>query len=141
MRWQVALALLGWSLTAPLLNAQTRVAKLPSSPAGKGMLCSRVGKVLGRNVFSQSFLLKRDDGQVETVPFSRWTAFFKVPTISNAGKHQEIEPTEIRLGDRLCVLLDSSGATSTLILVLDQVRPLINIAAAQEMSIVADVRN
>ena len=76
-------------------------------------------EVLGRNVFAQTFVLKQEDRQMETVPFSRWTQFFKISPNSRSGRPREIQPIDIRLGDRLCVLLDPSEATAKLILVLE----------------------
>src|SRR5665213_4244233 len=100
-------------LSTPFMAAQGTLARLPSSPTDVKATCSRVGEVLGRDVFAQTFLLKSNVGQMEIVPFSRWTAFFKIPTDSRSGRPREIEPTDIRLGDRLCVLLDPSESTAT----------------------------
>jgi len=122
---QTTLAFLTWVLSVPLLAAQQNVAKLPSPSADAEAFCSRVGEVLGREVFAQTFLLKHDDGQTETVPFSRWTEFFRISPDSRSGKPREIEPTDIRLGDRLCVLLDLSEASARLILVLERARALV----------------
>ena len=129
---QTILALFAWFLNVSLLAAQGKLAKLPSSPADAGASCSRVGEVLGRDVFAQTFLLKQDDGQMETVPFSRWTGFFKILPDSRSGRPREIEPTDIRLGDRLCVLLDLSEASARLILVLERARTPVKIAAVQQ---------
>jgi hypothetical protein len=130
MYQQTTLAFLTWVLSVPLLAAQQNLAKLPSpSRDGEGF-CTRVGEVLGRDVFAQSFLLKQADGQMETVPFSRWTEFFKISTDLRSGKPREIEPTNIRIGDRLCVLLDPSEATARLILVAERVRAVVKMAAA-----------
>ena len=129
MHRQAVLVLLTWVLSVPFLVAQAKLAKLPSSPGGAAF-CSRVGEVRGRDAFAQTFLLKQDDGQMETVPFSRWTEFFKISPDSRRGNSREIEPTDIQLGDRLCVLLDPSEATARLILVLERVRALVKIAAA-----------
>jgi hypothetical protein len=90
---------------------------------------------MGRDVFAQTFLLKRDDGQMETVPFSRWTRFFKISLDSRDGRPREIDPTDIRLGDRLCVLLDPSEATAKLILILEQVRGPFKLAAVRRTSL------
>jgi hypothetical protein len=127
---QTMLALFTWFLSVPFLAAQGKLAKLPSSPADAGASCSRVGEVLGRDVFAQTFLLKQDDGQMETVPFSRWTEFFKISPDSRSGRPREIEPTDIRLGDRLWVLLDLREASARLILVLE--RAPVKIAAVQQ---------
>jgi hypothetical protein len=85
--------------------------------------------VQGQNVFAQTFVLKQEDRQMETVPFSRWTGFFKISPNSRSGRPREIEPTDIRLGDRLCVLLDPSEATAKLILVLEPAPALLKMAA------------
>ncbi len=116
---QTILAFLIWFLIMP---AEGKLAKLPQSPADAGAFCSHVGEVRGRHVFAQTFLLEQNHGQMETVPFSRWTEFFKISRDLRGRNLWEIEPTDILLGDRLCVLLDPSGATSRLILVLDRVR-------------------
>lgn len=125
---QTILAFLTWFLGVSVAG-QGRVANLPS-PAEAGASCSRAGEVLGRNVFAQTFLLKLDDGQMETVPFSRWTEFLKTSRNSKSRNPREIEPTGIRPGDRLCVLLDPSEATARLIVVLEPVRALVKRAAA-----------
>jgi hypothetical protein len=129
---QTIFALLTWFLSAPFLTAQGKLAKLPSSPADAGASCSRVGEVLGWDVFAQTFLLQKNDGRMETVPFSRWTGFFKISPDSRSGRRREIEPTDIRLGDRFCVLLDPSEATARLILVLERVRAPVKIAALHQ---------
>ena len=80
---------------------------------------------MGRDAFAQTFELKRyDNGQIETVPYSRWTAFFKTRAGSKNARPREIEPTDIRVGDRLCILLDPSEATAAFILVVEEVRTL-----------------
>ena len=127
---QTMLVFLTGFLGMSFLAGQERVAKLPSSPAEAGVSCNRAGKVLSRNVFAQTFLLKLDDDQIETVAFSRWTEFLKISPTSGSRKSREIEPTEIRPGDRLCVLLDPSEATARFILVLEPVRALAKTAAA-----------
>lgn len=127
---QTVLAFLTWFLGVSFVAGQGSLAKLPSPPAEAGASCSRVGGVLGRNAFARTFLLKLDDGQIETVPFSRWTEFLKISPNSRSRNPREIEPTDIRPGDRLCVLFDPSEATARLILVLEPVRALVKIAAA-----------
>jgi hypothetical protein len=87
-------------------------------------------------MFAQSFLLKQDDGEMETVPFSRWTEFFKISPDSREGNPREIEPADMRLGDQLCVLLDPSGATARSILVLERPRTPIRIAAGEPLQLV-----
>src|ERR1700674_4183596 len=120
MYWHIILVFLTLFVSAPLLAAQGKPASLPASSPDAGASCSRVGEVLGRNVFAQTLLLKPENRQVETVPFSRWTGFFKTSPDSRSGRPREIEPTDIRLGDRLCVLLDPSEASARLILVLER---------------------
>jgi hypothetical protein len=127
---RIMLALLTCSPCGPFLAAQGTLAKLPSSSAGPGASCSRAGEVLGRDLVAQGFLLKQDDGRTEAVPFSRWTSFFKILPGSKSGATREIEPTDIRMGDRLCVVLDASEATARLILVLNLPRALVKMAAA-----------
>ena len=120
MHRQTRLACLAFFFSMPFMAAQGTLATLPSSLADAKASCSRAGEVLRRDVFAQTFLLKPDVGQTETVPFSRWTGFFKVSADSRSGRPHEIEPTDIRVGDRLCVLLDSSEATATMILVVER---------------------
>ena len=122
-------------LSVPLFAAQGRPAKLPASPADAISSCSRLGEVMGRDVFAQTFLLKPDDGQMETVPFSRWTWFFKISLDSRDGRPREIEPTDIRLGDRLCAVLDPTEATAKLILILERVRGPFKLAAVHRASV------
>jgi hypothetical protein len=125
---QTTLAFLTVFLGVSLLAGQERLAKLMTSPAEAGASCSRIGKVLSRNVFAQTFLLKLADCQMETVPFSRWTEFLQISPNSRSRNPREIEPTDIRPGDRLCVLLDPSEATSRLIVVLEPVHALVSAA-------------
>lgn len=127
---QTILAFLTGFLGVSLLAGQERLAKLPTSPAEAGSSCNRAGRVVSRNVFAQTFLLKLDDDQIETVAFSRWTEFLNISPASKSPHSREIEPTEIRPGDRLCVLLDPSEATARFILVLEPVRALAKTAAA-----------
>lgn len=102
---------------AVFLNAlQGSMVKPPASPKVDAP-CSRRGEVVGRDVFAQTFLLKPDDGKTETLPFSRWTRFFRLSLDSRNVQPREIEPTAIRLGDRMYVVLDPSEATAELILV------------------------
>jgi hypothetical protein len=132
MYWHTILVFLTLFVSAPLLAAQGKPASLPASSPDAGASCSRVGEVLGRNVFAQTFLLKPENRQVETVPFSRWTGFFKTSPDSRSGRPREIEPTDIRLGDRLCVLLDPSEASARLILVLERPRAPVKTAGVQQ---------
>lgn len=128
---QMTFSFVAWFLSVPFLAAQPNLAKLPSSPTDEEALCGRVGEVAGRDSFAQSFLLRHADGQIETVPFSRWTVFFTISPDARSGKpRREIEPADIQRGDRLCVLLDPSEATARLILVLKRVRAPIKMTAA-----------
>jgi len=135
MYWHTILVFLTWFVSAPLFAAQGKPARLPSSPPDAGASCSRVGEVRGHDVFTQTFLLKQEDGQMETVPFSRWTEFFKILSDSRSGRPREIEPADIRLGDRLCVLLDPSEATAKLILVLEPARAPVKMAAIVQQAV------
>jgi hypothetical protein len=84
--------------------------------SGGAALC---GEVQALDLFAQSFLIRQDRGKVETVPFSRWTEFFRIlPDAKGETGRQAIEPTEVEPGDRLCILLDPSEATAASILVL-----------------------
>ncbi len=87
----------------------------PTSP-GAVTLC---GRVQATDLFAQTFLIKLDDGNVETVPFSRWTGFFRVSKESKGGaSREEIDPSEVGTGDRLHILLDPSQSTAERIEVL-----------------------
>ena len=137
MNLKTTLVLITWFLTMPFLAGQAALVKLPSSALGGGANCDRAGELLGRDVFAQTFVLRQDDGLRETVPFSRWTKFFKISPDSGAGVPRAIEPTDIRLGDRLCVLLDPSEAAAALILVLKDARLPVRIAAGPTLGSVA----
>jgi hypothetical protein len=116
-------------ITLAGLDAEATLTKLPSPPAVSLIPCSSVGQVLASDFFTQTFRLKReDDGEIETLPFSKWTGFFRVVIGSKAGRPQEIDPTEIRSGDRICVVLDPSEATSMLIIVLEPARGSVGMA-------------
>jgi hypothetical protein len=115
------LAFLGF-LTTSFLGAQVKLAKLPSTSTDAQPTCGRTGEVLGRNVFAQTFLIRKGDGQLETVPFSRWTNFFDTSLDSRSERKQEIQPSDIQVGDRLCIQLDPSEATANIILVVKRPR-------------------
>src|SRR5579863_5531592 len=66
--------------------------------SANALVASEAGEVLERDAFLQTFLLRLDDGQMETVPFSRWTEFYRTPTYSVTGLRRAIEPTEIQPG-------------------------------------------
>jgi hypothetical protein len=81
------------------------------------------GEVLSVDLFNQTFLIRdgTKDGTkaVDTVPFSRWTNFVTRATDGQGRRHvQALDPTDVRTGDRLCILLDPSGATADRIEVL-----------------------
>jgi hypothetical protein len=102
---------------APPLHAEAKPATLLALPTS----CGLGGDVLAHDVFGQGFLLKLDvDGttKTETVPFSRWTTFFEVPSGLKLGVLKEIEPAAIRIGDRVCVVLDSSEAIARTVFVV-----------------------
>ena len=82
---QTIFACFAFFLSRPFMAAQGTLARLPSSPADVKATCSRVGEVLGRDVFAQTFLLKLDVGQMEIVPFSRWTSSSKCRRIRKAA--------------------------------------------------------
>jgi hypothetical protein len=97
------------------LIAAPHWSNFPTSP-GAVTLC---GRVQATDFFAQTFLIKLDDGNVETVPFSRWTGFFRVSKESKAGaSREEIDPSEVGTGDRLHILLDPSQSTAERIEVL-----------------------
>jgi hypothetical protein len=71
------------------------------------------GVVRAVHLFDQTFVIWRDDGNVETVPFSRRTGFIRISTDSKRRKYrQPIEPTDIEIGERLSILLDPNEATA-----------------------------
>jgi hypothetical protein len=113
--WIVCYLVAGFG--TPPLQAEAKPATLLVLPAS----CGLAGQVLAYDVFGQGFLLKLDvDGKTktETVPFSRWTNFFDVTSGLKIGTPKEIEPTAIRTGDRLCVMLDPSAAIARIVFVV-----------------------
>ncbi len=58
------------------------------------------------------------NGQVETVPFSKWTDFFKLSSDSRLTPKVAIDPTDIQTGDRVLIVLDSNDATALSIVVM-----------------------
>jgi hypothetical protein len=112
IRREGSLILLVCTLTAAPLMAKS---DLPNFLSGGGdAFC---GLVEGSDLVGQSLLIRQDDGKVETVPFSRWTEFFKIVVDAKGRKrHQAIEPTDLATGDRLCIRLDPSGAVATSVL-------------------------
>lgn len=88
---------------------------LASSKSVGVTLC---GVVQAVDLFVQVFLIRQDDGKIETVPFSRWTDFSRIVASSSGERRERIEPTDITRGDRLYILLDPSEATAARIIVL-----------------------
>lgn len=77
------------------------------------------GELRAVDLYDQTLLIWRDDGKVETVPFSRWTDFVRMSTDSRGRKvRQPIEATDIEIGERLFILLDPNGATAERVEVL-----------------------
>jgi hypothetical protein len=77
------------------------------------------GDVQAVDLIAQTFLIWRDNGNTETVPFSRWTDFIRISTDAKGRKHRHaIEPTDIAIGERLSILLDPNAATAELVEVL-----------------------
>jgi hypothetical protein len=77
------------------------------------------GELRAVDLFDQTLLIWRDDGKVETVPFSKLTEFIRIGTDSRGRKvRQPIEPTDIEIGERLFILLDPNRATAELVEVL-----------------------
>jgi hypothetical protein len=76
------------------------------------------GEVVGCNIFVQVFQIKWDNGRFEAVPFSQWTEFFKLLAGSKANECSEIDPTDVRIGARVRIVLDSNEATALSIVVL-----------------------
>jgi hypothetical protein len=99
------------SLSFPLLAAPHETAV----PGDTNVVC---GEALGIDLFNQTFLVQVTKS-VETVPFSRWTDFVTRSTDGQGRRHtQAVDPTDVRIGDRLCIVLDPSGATADRIEVL-----------------------
>lgn len=126
--------LAGCCFSMPFLEAQGKLAKF-QLPADQAISCSRVGEVLGRDMFGQAFLLKQEAGGLEEIPFSRWTEFFKIPSDLGIAERRAIEPADIRLGDRVCVVLDTSQATARLILVMERAKAPVQATAAGGFSL------
>jgi hypothetical protein len=118
--WPKTFAFLaGCWLSMPFLAARENPAML-SLPADQKASCSGLGQVWGRDMMAQAFLLKKQAGDLEEIPFSRWTRFFEMPSNLKSGGPRAIDPTDIRLGDRVCVVLDTNQAIARLILVVEQ---------------------
>jgi len=113
---QIRFVVLAWFLSVPFAAGQAKSVKLRPVPEATRGLCNRAGELLSRDMFAQTFLLKYGDDQITTVPFSRWTRFFEFSPDSKIIGLRKIEPTDIRPGEPLYVVLDSSEATASLIL-------------------------
>jgi hypothetical protein len=111
---QIALNLIALGPWTPLIAAP-HWSNFPASPGAVTLS----GKVQATDFFAQTFLIRLDDGNVETVPFSRWTGFFRVSKESKGGaSREEMDPSEVGTGDRLHILLDPSQSTAERIEVL-----------------------
>jgi hypothetical protein len=96
--------------------ALTAAPHLPSAPEPASTGETICGRVLAVDLFNQTFLVQPESSQAETVPFSRWTDF--VRTSAGHESARSIDPTGVHTGDRLCVVLDPSGATANRVEVL-----------------------
>ncbi len=127
---QMALSLIALGVPwTPLIGAP-HWSNFPGSnfPASPGAV-TLSGKVQAADFFAQTFLIRLDDGSVETVPFSRWTGFLRVSRDSKgadskggeskvSASREEMDPSEVGTGDRLHILLDPSQSTAERIEVL-----------------------
>jgi hypothetical protein len=112
---QIALNLIALGVPWTPLIAAPHWSNFPASPGAVTLS----GKVQATDFFAQTFLIRLDDGNVETVPFSRWTGFFRVSKESKGGaSREEMDPSEVGTGDRLHILLDPSQSTAERIEVL-----------------------
>jgi hypothetical protein len=84
--------------------------QIPLFSAPVDFTASGAAEVVGSDIFAQTLEVKTHDGQVETVPFSTWTDFFKAKIA--------IDPSDIQIGDRVRILLDSNQATAVSIVVI-----------------------
>ncbi len=91
MRYSIALIL----FTASLLRAQAPVS----------------AEVVGSDIFAQTFDVRTHNGQIQTVPFSKWTDFF-------SSARLPIDPTDVHIGDRVLVRFDRNEATALSIVVV-----------------------
>jgi len=76
------------------------------------------GEVQAFDFFEQTFLVRLGDGNVDTIPFSRFTDFFRRSGAKGHLHRDIIDPTEVTVGDRLRIQLDPSEATAASIEVL-----------------------
>jgi hypothetical protein len=117
---QIALNLVALGVPWTQSIAAPHCSNFPGSnfPAPPGAV-TLSGKVQATDFFAQTFLIRLDDGNVENVPFSRWTGFFRVSKESKGGvSREEMDPSEVGTGDRLHILLDPSQSTAERIEVL-----------------------
>lgn len=90
------------------------------------------GDVQAVDLFAQTVRIKPANEIAETVPFSRWTDFFRISSHPVDSRRVEtIDPTEVKAGDRICVLLDPQGATANAIELLPGRAPVSGKAADQ----------
>lgn len=103
-------------LSVPLLAAPRATDAAQGQAISANVVC---GEVLATDLFNQTFLVLEQTKAVETVPFSRWTDFVLRDTDSQGRAHvRALDPTDVRTGDRLCIVLDPSGATASRVEVL-----------------------
>jgi hypothetical protein len=77
------------------------------------------GEVQAFDFFDQTFMIRLDDGNVEAIPFSRFTDFSRMSASAKGHVRREaIDPTEVTVGDRLHIQFDPSEATAASIEVL-----------------------
>lgn len=128
---RVPLILIVAGLAWAPLSAAPNVSNSPSSSGA----ITLSGEVQASDFFDQTFLITQGDGNVETVPFSRWTDFFQISADSRSiRRRQAIDPTDVKVGDRLYILLDPSGATAQLVEVLLRHTALTSHAARHRLS-------
>lgn len=103
-------------LSVPLLAAPHEKPAAVEETRSTDTVC---GEVLAVDLFNQTFLVLEESKAVEAMPFSRWTDFARRSVDSQGRSHlQALDPTDVRTGDRLCIVLDPSGATADRIEVL-----------------------
>jgi hypothetical protein len=106
-------------LIAIVLASSVTTASRLLNPRFPSRAIAFCGEVEACDLFDQTLLIKEDGGNVETIPFSRWTDLFQILTDSRGRqRRQAIEPTKVATGDRLCIRFDPREATAELIEVL-----------------------
>lgn len=94
-------------------------APCPSSSGSTQPAEAICGEIQAVDFFEQTFTVEHPDGQVETIPFSRWTNFYRMAR-SKSGEHREaVEPSQLEIGDEVQVRLDANAATAERVQVLD----------------------